>query len=292
MPQQDHVAAVMYLAQHTYRVRCFSLHSRLDPWCRVKIPVTEGSINHLNLSPRVLEVNDILTMSCSSLINVDPSSDSRDMRSHAPTPIQGSAPLTPQPSGVHPSRMLNFDGPRGPPPPPLQTDISGAPSGPRGSGRTPLPSPSTSRGGPPTGPAGGERHVRRQDSRNQLGAINNLLSQGGGQNQNLPPGGPPPPERSVERSQGERSHRRDERRSREGEHKGEDRSREKRDSSRRDRESRGGEREGGRESSHRERSDRDRRDDRRKDDRERERGEKRSRDPKDQPHGETKRSRH
>lgn len=235
---------------------------------------------------------------------LDPISDSRDVRSHAPAQAQSSGPMPPQPSGVHPSRMSNFDGPgsrapSGPPPPPLQTDVVNAPSGPRGSGRTPLPSPSTIRGGPPTGPAGAERHIRRQDSRNQLGAINTVLSQSGGQGQaqtpTLPPS-VPPPERSGERSQGERGHRRDERRSREDERKGDERSREKRDGSRRDRESRGGgEREGGRESSHRERgerSDRDRRDDRRsKDDRERERGEKRSRDPKDQPHGDSKRSR-
>ncbi|KAF1967041.1 hypothetical protein BU23DRAFT_516986 [Bimuria novae-zelandiae CBS 107.79] len=219
----------------------------------------------------------------------NPSSNSRDMRSHPSTPAQSSTPMAPQASGVHPSRMSNFDGPRGPPepqPPPLQTDLANAPSGPRSSGRTPLASPSTLRG-PPTGPASTDRNNRQ--GRNTLGAINSMLVQNS-QTQSNPPSAPPP-ERSSERS-----HRREDRRTREDDRKADDRSREKRDGSRRDRESRGGERESGRESSHRERgdrSDRDRRgDDRRKDDRDRDRkGEKRSRDSIDQPHGDSKRSR-
>ncbi|KAL5379958.1 hypothetical protein PMIN04_011064 [Paraphaeosphaeria minitans] len=218
----------------------------------------------------------------------NPSSDSRDVRSHPSTSNPNTTPVTPQSTGVHPSRMglvNSFDsarGPTGPPPPPLQTDISNAPSGPRSSGRTPLPSPSTR--GPPTGPAGPDRHVRRQDSRTALGAINNVLAQSG-QTQGSPPAAPAPAERS-----GERSHRKSER-SRDDERKGDERSREKRDSSRRDRSEREPRTE--RDGSHRERSDRDRRgDDRKKDDRERDRkGEKRLREPTDQPHGETKRSR-
>jgi THO complex subunit 2 len=234
-----------------------------------------------------------------SLTLVDPSSDSRDMRSHPSTSNPNPTPVTPQSAGVHPSRMNlvnSFDGargPNGPPPPPLQTDIPNAPSGPRSSGRSQLPSPSTR--GPPTGPAGPDRHVRRQDSRTALGAINNVLTQSS-QTQGSSPAAaaaattatPPAPERS-----GDRSHRKSER-SREDEHKGDERSREKRDSSRRDRSEREPRPE--RDSAHRERSersDRDRRgDDRRKDDRERDRkGEKRSREPTDQPHVETKRSR-
>ncbi|KAJ4303092.1 THO2 plays a role in transcriptional elongation [Kalmusia sp. IMI 367209] len=206
------------------------------------------------------------------LISSDPSSDRRDIQTQPPAPTPPAAPAAAQPSGVHPSRMENFRGPPGPPgptAPPLQTNIANAPSGPRGSGRTPLPSPSSR--GPPTGPAFTDRNLRRQDSRTALGAINNVLAQT--QAPNAPPA--PAPERSAERG-----HRRRER-SRSGERKPDDRAREKRDGSRRDRE---------RESSHRDRSDR--RDDRRKDDRDRDRSEKkRSRDPIEQPHGETKRSR-
>lgn len=200
-----------------------------------------------------------------SLTRQDPSSDRRDVQAQPSAPAPSSASAT----GVHPSRMENFRGPPSQAGPPLQTNVSNAPSGPRASGRTPLPSPSSR--GPPTGPAFVDRNLRRQDSRTQLGAINNVLSQTQGQSTPSTP-----PERTAERS-----HRRRER-SRSGERsKTDDRPREKREGSKRDRE---------RESSHRERSDR--RDERRKDDRERDRTEKkRSRDPMDQPHGEAKRSR-
>ncbi|PSN70904.1 hypothetical protein BS50DRAFT_545884 [Corynespora cassiicola Philippines] len=98
-------------------------------------------------------------------------------------------PAADHPAGVHPSRLTNFRGA-----PTVQTDVPGAPSGPRSSGRTPqgpLPSPS-SRGPPPTGPST-DRNPRNQDNRNPLRAINSVLTQNA-------PSGPAPNERSSERS--------------------------------------------------------------------------------------------
>lgn len=118
-----------------------------------------------------------------------PSGPRRESQGHTP-----STPATPQGTGIHPSRLTNFRGP-----PPLQTDIPGAPSGPRGSTRN-----------PPTGPASADRNPRNQDNRNTLRAINSVLT-----------GNAPSP--TAEKRPG-REHSRSP-----------DRSREKRDSSRRDR---------------------------------------------------------
>jgi THO complex subunit 2 len=96
--------------------------------------------------------------------------------SQPPTPTPPSGPAASMPVGIHPSRLENIQRP--PPGPALQTNMSNAPSGPRGNGRGPtnsLPSP-VSRG-PPTGPAAIDRGQRGGDRRNPLGAINNVLNQ-------------------------------------------------------------------------------------------------------------------
>ncbi|KAF1933556.1 uncharacterized protein M421DRAFT_415897 [Didymella exigua CBS 183.55] len=106
-----------------------------------------------------------------------PRSDRRDATSQ---PQPASAPSGPAsanatPVGIHPSRLqANFGGSR-PNAPPIQTDMSSAPSGPRG-GRPPqglLPSPVGR--GPPTGPA--FNHERAPRNANPMRAINSVLSQ-------------------------------------------------------------------------------------------------------------------
>ncbi|KAF2866546.1 transcription factor/nuclear export subunit protein 2-domain-containing protein [Massariosphaeria phaeospora] len=105
----------------------------------------------------------------------NPASDRRESQGNTPVaPPPLSAPAVPQSTGIHPSRMNNFQKP----PPPLQTDVPGAPSGPRSSARTPqppIPSPTTR--APPTGPAAAERNGRNQENRNALRTINNVLTQ-------------------------------------------------------------------------------------------------------------------
>ncbi|KAG9199320.1 THO complex subunit 2 [Epicoccum nigrum] len=76
--------------------------------------------------------------------------------------------------GIHPSRQQALFGGSRPNVPPIQADMSGAPSGPRG-GRMPqgsLPSPG---GRPPTGPA--FSNDRTQRNPNALRNINNVLNQ-------------------------------------------------------------------------------------------------------------------
>ncbi|KAH7122492.1 transcription factor/nuclear export subunit protein 2-domain-containing protein [Dendryphion nanum] len=115
----------------------------------------------------------------------NPSSDRRDTPRRDPEPsrpnISQPPPVPAAPSaaqntgtGVHPSRLSQITGTR---PPPIQTDVPGAPSGPRASARTPqgpAGSPLTPRG-PPTGPSGTDRNPRRNEG-NHLRAINNVLS--------------------------------------------------------------------------------------------------------------------
>ncbi|KAL6706699.1 THO2 plays a role in transcriptional elongation [Coniothyrium glycines] len=108
-----------------------------------------------------------------------PRSDRPQAQSQPPTPT---APLaTPSSVGIHPSRLENIHSQtRGPSGPPVQTNMSSAPSGPRGSGRAPqgtIPSSPVNRG-PPTGPAAGGRN-----GGNPLRAINNVLVQGGSPNE-------------------------------------------------------------------------------------------------------------
>ncbi|KAH6622281.1 transcription factor/nuclear export subunit protein 2-domain-containing protein [Boeremia exigua] len=105
-----------------------------------------------------------------------PRNDRREMPSQPPPASAPSGPSAANPNslGVHPSRQVNFGGNR-PNAPPIQTDMSGAPSGPRG-GRTPQgPLPSPGARGPPTGPAFNNDRVPRNP--NPLRAINSVLNQ-------------------------------------------------------------------------------------------------------------------
>ncbi len=97
-------------------------------------------------------------------------------QSQAPTPSIPTGPPAPHSGGIHPSRLENIHS-RGPSGPPLQTNVPNAPSGPRGSARTPhaqIPSSPVNRG-PPTGPAATERGTRNNG--NPLRAINSVLTQ-------------------------------------------------------------------------------------------------------------------
>ncbi|KAF2630325.1 hypothetical protein BU25DRAFT_362439 [Macroventuria anomochaeta] len=109
-----------------------------------------------------------------------PSGPRSDRHETPSQPAPSSAPSGPAaanstPTGIHPSRLqANFGGSR-PNAPPIQTDMSSAPSGPRG-GRTPQgPLPSPSGRGPPTGPA--FNNDRGPRNSNPLRAINNVLNQ-------------------------------------------------------------------------------------------------------------------
>ncbi|KAF2715158.1 hypothetical protein K504DRAFT_446053 [Pleomassaria siparia CBS 279.74] len=100
--------------------------------------------------------------------------DRRDSQAHPPAPLPPPpAPPTIQSTGMHPSRMANIRGA-----PSIQTDVPGAPSGPRNLARTPQGSAaSPSSRSFPTGPASTERPSRSQDNRNPLRTINTLLTQ-------------------------------------------------------------------------------------------------------------------
>ncbi|KAF2999211.1 THO complex subunit 2 [Curvularia kusanoi] len=106
-----------------------------------------------------------------------PRNDRRETSSQqasASTP-SGPAASGPNAPGVHPSRQQALFGGGRPNVPPIQADMSGAPSGPRG-GRLPqgsLPSPGGR--GPPTGPAFNNERSQRNPS--ALRSINNVLNQ-------------------------------------------------------------------------------------------------------------------
>ncbi|KAJ4988718.1 THO complex subunit 2 [Stagonosporopsis vannaccii] len=106
-----------------------------------------------------------------------PRNDRREIPSQPPpaSAPSGPAATNPSPGGIHPSRLqANFSGNR-PNAPSIQTDMSSAPSGPRG-GRAPQgPLPSPGGRGPPTGPA--FNNDQRPRNTNPLRAINNVLNQ-------------------------------------------------------------------------------------------------------------------
>ncbi|KAF2114790.1 transcription factor/nuclear export subunit protein 2-domain-containing protein [Lophiotrema nucula] len=93
--------------------------------------------------------------------------------SSAPSaPAAQSTAAQPTPAGVHPSRLNNINAP------PIQTNVSGAPSGPRNGPRTPqglAPSPTTR--GPPTGPASATERNPRGQVRGVGAAITSILTQ-------------------------------------------------------------------------------------------------------------------
>ncbi|KAF1940925.1 hypothetical protein EJ02DRAFT_455590 [Clathrospora elynae] len=105
-----------------------------------------------------------------------PRSDRSHPQSQPPTPTAPTGPAASLPVGIHPSRLENIQG-KGPSGSVLQSSIPNAPSGPRGSTRTPQgPIPSSPVGrGPPTGPAAAERGPR--NAGNPLRAINSVLTQ-------------------------------------------------------------------------------------------------------------------
>ncbi|KAF1851134.1 uncharacterized protein K460DRAFT_412745 [Cucurbitaria berberidis CBS 394.84] len=105
-----------------------------------------------------------------------PRSERPQTQSQPPTPTAPSGPAASHPVGIHPSRLENIHG-KGPSGPLLQTNVPNAPSGPRGSFRTPqgqIPSSPVGRG-PPTGPAAADRGPR--NAGNPLRAINSVLTQ-------------------------------------------------------------------------------------------------------------------
>ncbi|CBY00875.1 hypothetical protein LEMA_P020050.1 [Plenodomus lingam JN3] len=117
-----------------------------------------------------------------------PRSDRPHGQSQSSTPIAPTGPSTP--GGIHPSRLENIQG-KGPSGPPLQTNMSNAPSGPRGSGRMPQgPMPPSPVGrGAPTGPAVNDRGPR--NATNPLRAINNVLTQNTPADRSFERNGPP-----------------------------------------------------------------------------------------------------
>ncbi|KAH9872878.1 hypothetical protein J1614_005272, partial [Plenodomus biglobosus] len=118
-----------------------------------------------------------------------PRSDRPHGQSQPSTPTAPAGPSTPV--GIHPSRLENIQG-KGPNGPPLQTNLSNPPSGPRGSGRMPQgPMPPSPVGrGPPTGPAVNDRGPR--NATNPLRAINNVLTQNTPTDRSFERSGPPP----------------------------------------------------------------------------------------------------
>ncbi|ORY17656.1 transcription factor/nuclear export subunit protein 2-domain-containing protein [Clohesyomyces aquaticus] len=103
-----------------------------------------------------------------------------DQAQPPPPPPPPTGPAQPDTSGVHPSRLNHIRGP------PIQTDIPGAPSGPRGAARTPHgPGASPSTRTAPTGPASIERNGRGQD-KSFARTLNSVFSQGAP----AAPGGP------------------------------------------------------------------------------------------------------
>ncbi|KAI8940700.1 hypothetical protein NX059_001968 [Plenodomus lindquistii] len=127
-----------------------------------------------------------------------PPSGPRSDRPHGSSqPSTPTAPMGPSaPVGIHPSRLENIHG-KGPNGPPLQTNISNPPSGPRGSGRMPQgPMPPSPVGrGPPTGPAINDRGPR--NASNPLRTINNVLTQNEPTNRSFERSGPPPSNPAV-----------------------------------------------------------------------------------------------
>ncbi|KAF2176778.1 hypothetical protein K469DRAFT_698223 [Zopfia rhizophila CBS 207.26] len=101
----------------------------------------------------------------------------RESASHEPNhppppPPPPTEPISQDKSGIHPSRLNNFQGPT------LQTDVSGPPSGPRNSARTPHgPGASPSTRGPPTGPSSSTDRSGRNQDKSFVRTINNVLTQ-------------------------------------------------------------------------------------------------------------------
>ncbi|KAF2854260.1 hypothetical protein T440DRAFT_514987 [Plenodomus tracheiphilus IPT5] len=129
-----------------------------------------------------------------------PPSGPRSDRSHGQSqPSTPTAPTGPSaPVGIHPSRLENIQS-QGPNGPPLQTNMSNPPSGPRGSGRMPqghMPSSPVGRvPGPPTGPAVNDRGPRNVG--NPLRAINSVLTQNTPSDRMSERGAPPPSNPAV-----------------------------------------------------------------------------------------------
>jgi THO complex subunit 2 len=110
------------------------------------------------------------------LINKD---DRREPQLQQQTPAAPSGPPGSTPAGIHPSRLEMFGGNSRSGPPTPTNNMSNAPSGPRGSGRTPQgPPPMPMNRGPPTGPSVNDRGSRNSDNRHpSLRTINNVLTQ-------------------------------------------------------------------------------------------------------------------